>query len=138
MEHTEQQDKRTGRQQSGDWGERIAEDYLKRELKARVEARQWRHEHGELDLVLRCGRTLIFVEVRLRSGEPDPLATYFSIRKSKWRVLRKTAIAYLRQCGWRPEAVRFDVVGVRRRLDGSLQDIRHWPNVGVFGSRFRY
>ena len=81
---------------------------------------------------------MIFVEVRVRTSAGQPLGTYQSISRGKWRVLRRTAIAYLRQCPWRPDAVRFDVAGIRRTVEGKLIDITHWENVGTFGRNFRF
>ena len=129
----------TKRKERGNWGERTAERWLRKHTGMRVLERQWCHGHGELDLILRQDRVLVFVEVRVRSGEADPTATYFSIGRKKWRSLRRTAIAYLRQLRWRPEAVRFDVVGIRRcaQTRGVL-DVQHWENVGKFGRGFRY
>jgi len=125
------------RASTGEWGEAVAERYLrKREGMVPLE-RRWRDGHGELDLILRQGRVLVFCEVRVRTGEPDPLAAYRSIRKGKWRVLRRTGLAYLRQCGWRPEAFRFDVVGIRRTGEGKFLDLTHWENVGAFGRGVR-
>ncbi len=127
----------TERQSTGEWGELEAERYL-RKAGLRTLDRRWRHGHGELDLIMREGKVLVFVEVRVRTGHGHPLGTYQSIGKGKWRVLRRTALAYLRQAPWRPDAVRFDMVGIRRSGAGGLIDITHWRNVGVFGRNFRY
>jgi len=126
------------RRETGEWGEAQAEAWLRKRAGMRVLDRRWRSGHGELDLVMRLGRVLVFVEVRVRTGESPCLATYQSIGKGKWRVLRRTALAYLRQAPWRPEAVRFDVIGIRRKVTGELVDITHWENVGTFGRNFRY
>lgn len=123
---------------TGEWGEREAERYLIREKGMRVLDRRWRHGHGELDLVMRCGGQMVFVEVRVRTGEGHPLQLYRSIGKGKWRVLRRTAIRYIGQCRWRPESVRFDMIGIQRGGGGGLLRLTHWENVGVFGARFRY
>jgi putative endonuclease len=129
----------TERKQRGDWGETTAERYLRRKAGMRVLDRQWRYKNGELDLILRQGEVLVFVEVRVRSAEADPTATYFSIGRKKWQSLRRTAFAYLRQLNWRPAAVRFDVVGIRRcAKTRSVVDVHHWENVGKFGRRLRY
>ena len=125
------------RAKTGEWGEQQAESFLIKNHQMRVLDRRWRHKHGELDLVMREGPVMVFVEVRVRTGSGQALATYQSIGKGKWRVLRRTAIAYLRQCSWRPEALRFDVVGIRRTGQGELIDLTHWENVGTFGRNFR-
>ena len=126
-----------GRQERGEWGERFAARYLQREKGMRVLERRWRQGHGELDLVMRQGRVVVFVEVRVRSGAGAVMAPYHGIRRHKWRVLRRTAAGYLRQCGWRPAGVRFDVVGIRL-LPGGVPDLVHWENVGAFGRNFRW
>ena len=125
------------RQVTGEWGEEHAEKHLRKTHGMRVLDRRWRKGHGELDLIMRQGRVMVFVEVRVRTSAAQALATYRSIGRGKWRVLRRTAIAYLRQCPWRPEAVRFDVVGIRRTEEGKLIDVTHWENVGTFGRNFR-
>jgi putative endonuclease len=129
---------RENRQETGEWGELQAERFLAKNRSMQVLDRRWRQGHGELDLILRQGSIMVFVEVRVRTGEGPVLATYQSIGKSKWKVLRKTALAYLRHSMWRPEAIRFDVVGIRRTYGGELIDLTHWENVGVFGNRFRF
>jgi putative endonuclease len=103
-----------------------------------VVERRWRKGHGELDLVMRQERMMVFVEVRVRTGDPNPLGGYQSIGRGKWRVLRQTARAYLRQSRWRPEAVRFDVIGIRRYAGGKFRDLTHWEAVGTFGRNFRF
>jgi putative endonuclease len=72
----------------------------------------------ELDLVVRRGRTLVFVEVKSKSGDRvgDPLEM---VTVEKQRRLRRAAEAWLAA---HPEAAeleaRFDVVAVRdRRLE---------------------
>lgn len=127
-----------GRQETGEWGERVAERYLRKREGMRVLDRRWIRDHGELDLVMRQGTVMVFVEVRVRTAEADPLAAYRSIGRGKWRTLRRTALAYARQCPWRPEALRFDVVGIRRTASGRFHDLTHWKNVGVFGRSVRF
>jgi len=129
---------RDDRQKIGEWGEALAEKELRKRAGMRLLDRRWRHGHGEIDLIMRQGKVMVFVEVRVRTGEEDVLGAYRSIRRKKWRVLRSTALAYLRQCPWRPEAVRFDVVGILRKSPYADPVITHWENVGVFGRNFRY
>ena len=49
----------------GKWGERFVERNLQRRGMEVVE-RNWRCEHGELDLVVRDGDTLVVIEVKTR------------------------------------------------------------------------
>ena len=128
----------TGQQAIGEWGEREAERYLVRNFKMRVLDRRWRIGHGELDLVMRDGKQIVFVEVRVRTGTCHPLMLYRSIGRKKWKVLRRTAMRYVRQSPWKPESVRFDVIGIQRSVSGKLLNLTHWENVGTFGRRFRF
>ena len=51
----------------GRWGEQLAAAYLEALGFALIE-RNWRHSSGEIDLVVRGGRLLVFVEVKTRSS----------------------------------------------------------------------
>lgn len=116
--------------QIGQFCEAAALGYLG-EKGYRLLARNWRHGRGEIDLILKNANSLVFVEVRgRRSGATVP--PYESIRYHKWRVLRRTALAYYRRLHNRPPVLRFDVVAIHH-LSGMVQDIRHYENVGLFG-----
>jgi putative endonuclease len=81
-----------------------------------VLARNWRCRDGELDLVVRRGGVLAFVEVKTRSsarfGSPVEAVT-----PAKQRRLRLLAFRYLREVGMRAPRLRFDVVSI---LAGEL------------------
>jgi putative endonuclease len=94
----------------GKWGEDQAEIYLKRKG-LQIIARNWRTAQGEIDLVARDGRTLVFVEVRTRSGQSFGLPAE-SVDWRKRRKLREMALCYLQREGMRTPAIRFDVIGV--------------------------
>ena len=73
----------------------------------RVLARNWRCRHGEIDLVAEEGRTLVFAEVRYRSGERFGGAAE-SVTAAKRARLVAAARLYLMR---RPQAdCRFDVL----------------------------
>ena len=61
------------RRKLGDFGEQAAAAHLLRQGYALV-ARKWRCPAGEIDLLMRDGATLVFVEVRTRRGELVGLA----------------------------------------------------------------
>lgn len=79
----------------------------------RCVARNFRTRRGEIDLVMRDGRELVFVEVRQRrrAGHGDGLE---SVTAAKRRRLAAAAAAYLQRCRGNPPC-RFDVVA----LDGA-------------------
>lgn len=86
-------------------------------------ARNYTTRHGEIDLVMRDGDTLVFVEVRyrVRAGHGDAAA---SVTRSKRDRLVRTAQLWLAahpRDAQRP--CRFDVVS----YDGPAEDARmHW------------
>jgi putative endonuclease len=71
-------------------------------------ARNWRCRFGEIDLILREGSTLVFVEVRAR-GRGDYGGAAESITAAKQARLQRAAAAYLAQAKHRG-ACRFDAV----------------------------
>lgn len=98
----------------------VAEHY--RRTGHEVLARNWRGSAGELDLVVRRDRTVVFVEVkaRRRVGIDSPAV---AVGPAKQRRLRATAAQWLAAAGAGAGLlVRFDVVAVagegqRRRID---------------------
>lgn len=71
-------------------------------------ARNWRVRGGEIDLIMRDGAVLVFVEVRARAGAAYGGAAA-SITATKRARLLHAARAYLATLGREP-ACRFDVV----------------------------
>jgi putative endonuclease len=108
------------RQQLGADGEaRVALHYESRGY--RVLDRNWRCRDGELDLVLRHGRTLVVCEVKTRSsaafGTPAEAVTV-----KKQAKLRLLARHYLETASFRPGTIRFDVAAV---LAGEIEIIEN-------------
>lgn len=78
-------------------------------------ARNWRWRGGEIDLILREGEWLVFVEVRCR--RPNAFADgAASIDRRKQRRLRQGAALFLARHGDCP--ARFDVVALTPNRDG--------------------
>lgn len=95
--------------QSGMEGEDAALAYLRAQGLLLVE-RNFRARTGEIDLVMTDGDTLVFVEVRKRSGKGFGGAAA-SVTPAKRQRLVKTAQCYLQKCHDQP-ACRFDVVAI--------------------------
>ncbi len=108
---------------------RRSEDYL-RQLGYTVIARNYRCRSGEVDLVAIDDTTLVFVEVKTRSGKTcgSPLE---AVDARKQRRLAAAAQHFLvtQRCGGR--LARFDVIGVLWR-DG-VPDFEHVPNAFELG-----
>jgi putative endonuclease len=95
------------RKQAGDAAERVAEQYLQRQGLKLVE-RNYRTRHGEIDLIMREGAMLVFVEVRMRKNA-DFGGAGGSIGYTKQQRLIAAAHHYL--AGIKPlPPCRFDAV----------------------------
>jgi len=94
----------TGRQ-----GEAEAVRYL-REKGYEIMARNYRHQHAEIDLVAQKSKLLIFVEVKTRTnlsyGNPEEFVSY-----TKARLVMKAAEHYIFANDWQHD-IRFDVIAV--------------------------
>ena len=84
-----------------------------------VVCRNWRCREGELDLVVRRGRELVFVEVKTRTTDRFGIPAE-AVTVAKQRRLRSLAARYLSDTGTRAGTLRFDVVAI---LAGDLQVI---------------
>lgn len=82
-------------------------------------ARNWRCRDGELDLVVRRGSELVFVEVKARTTDRFGIPAE-AVTPAKQRRLRGLAARYLHDTGTRAGALRFDVVAI---LAGQLEVI---------------
>ena len=95
---------------AGTLWERRALDYLRQQGLRLVQA-NFRCRGGEIDLVMRDGAMLVFVEVRQRSGA-DYGGALASIGPAKQRRLLRAAKSYLLRYRAVPPC-RFDVVAVQ-------------------------
>lgn len=92
--------------QLGDDAEAIAERYLATQGLA-LASRNYRCRFGEIDLVMKQGDTVVFIEVRMRSHSAFGGAAA-SINAAKQQKLIRTAEYFLQQHGSAP--CRFDAV----------------------------
>jgi putative endonuclease len=125
-------------------GERLAAQHLE----ARgyeVVARNFRTRFGELDVVARDERFLVFCEVKTRiargvpapggaagsggmPGQLNPLGPFASIGPRKQRQVRAIAREWLAQGvleGPRPPEIRFDAIGISFDACGRLLALEH-------------
>jgi putative endonuclease len=101
----------------GSSGEDIACRYLERK-RYEIIARGYRMLRGEIDIVARDGRTLVFVEVKARAdeshGRPEEAVT-----PAKQRQIRRIAQGYLLEHPAPGVDCRFDVIAILFRDDGE-------------------
>ena len=93
----------------GQTAESHAERYLVSQGLKRI-ARNWRCRFGEIDLIMRDGDTLVFVEVRMRS-HADFGGAAASVDAGKQRKLLAAAKLYLSALPNMPKC-RFDVIAL--------------------------
>jgi len=110
----------------GQAGEQLALEHLRR-LGFELVARNHRTRHGELDLVVFDGATLVFVEVKTRRASVAGRAPWEALHEDKQRRVRAMGAAFLREVEDRPRAgaVRFDAVGVVVDPRGRLVRLDH-------------
>ena len=117
----------TNRKQAlGRWGEETAAAYLQ-ENGYILQARNFRMEHGEIDLIASKAGVLVFVEVKTRSSHayayPEDAVT---LRKQAY--LLSAADRYLQEHPESGDSWQFDVIAIERQPDGK-PEIVHFENV---------
>ncbi|MBI4546701.1 MAG: YraN family protein [Ignavibacteriae bacterium] len=105
----------------GTLGEDLAIDYLEKKG-YRILERNFRYEHGEIDIIAEDNSVLVFVEVKARRsklfGEPEEAVT-----PRKRNQLRKTADGYLFMNNIDDRECRFDVIAIEYEKNRPI--IRH-------------
>lgn len=79
--------------------------------------RNWRSRAGELDLIVRRGRTFVFCEVKTRTSDAFG-APVEAVTRDKQVRLRHLAAQWLEGAPMRPTEIRFDVASV---LAGEIE-----------------
>ena len=94
---------------SGAWGEALAAEYL-RKKRYTIVAAGYHCRFGEIDLIAKDKKFLVYVEVKLRKSADFARAAEYVDRKKQDRI-RTTASLYLSQ---NPTALqpRFDVIEI--------------------------
>lgn len=108
----------------GELGERIAERWLARKG-WRLVGRRFRNGHRDIDLIVECDDTVVFVEVKARRARAfgDPVE---AVDWRKQRELVRSAQVWVDRFGHSGRSYRFDIVGVLL-ADGVVR-IRHVEN----------
>ncbi|MCB8982594.1 MAG: YraN family protein [Ardenticatenaceae bacterium] len=113
------------RQTLGRWGESVAATHL--EAKGyQIVTRNWRCQHGEVDLVARTGEEWVFVEVKTRRGR-DMGAPEEALTPRKQQKLLAVAQEYILtqalDVDW-----RIDLIAVELDKAGKLLRCEHIPH----------
>ncbi len=103
------QGKKSTKLQTGNQGEQLAAEYLLAKGYAIV-ARNWRYQKAELDIIAKCERTTVFVEVKTRRG----LAYGYpeeGVTPAKQKHLARGANAYVLEHDINND-IRFDIISI--------------------------
>lgn len=76
----------------------------------------WRCARGELDLVARDGKILVFIEVKTRRSQRKGTPAE-AVDTRKQEKIRQLALHYIHQTGTTAFAYRFDVVTVNAQTE---------------------
>jgi putative endonuclease len=107
----------------GEYGERVAVDFL-RGSGHRVLKRNFKGpRRGEVDIIARRDRLLLFIEVKTRHKDTK-IRPLDAVDKSKQRLIERGANAWLKLLKTRNIPWRFDVIEVLIE-DGELPVINH-------------
>ena len=109
---------------TGAQGERLAERFL-RKNGYKILDRNFRTKMGELDLVARLGKIIVFVEVRSVSGQDFGYLPAESIRFGKIRRLTKAAAQWVAKKKFKDMEYRFDVITVD--FSDEPPELTHFP-----------
>lgn len=117
----------TARQGLGTAGERLARRHLEEHGYAFVTA-NWRYPGGELDLVMRDGDVLVFVEVKTRRGERLGAAEESLTPVQTGRLLRAAQVFLAGQPAFADAFWRIDLIAVTMAPSGAVSRLTHIPN----------
>ena len=107
----------------GNYGERVAADWL-RSRRCKVLARNFKGpRRGEVDIVARDGKLLLFVEVKTRR-KGTRIRPLDAVDKAKQALIERGANAWLKRLGTRDLPWRFDVIEVYVE-DGEKPRVNH-------------
>ena len=111
--------------QIGQQNEKLAAEHL-RAHGYTIMARNWRCATGEIDIIARQDETLVFVEVRSRSGSTTAAALETIVRRKQHKLIQ-LAHEYLAHHGLEDADWRIDVIGIAMR-GGAPPLIDHVEN----------
>ena len=112
----------------GDLGEELAARFLE-SCGYRLLDRRYRRPGGEIDLVLRRGDVIVFVEVKTRGARsPAPAECWLTDRQlSRLRRLARRWLCEHKPQGWR--GCRFDLVAIDHRGEENGLRLRHLAGI---------
>jgi len=124
---------------AGARGEKQAADWLEKNRRFVVVARNWRDPRDrrrEIDLICRDREVLVFVEVKARA-EGSLVPGYYAVNKRKRKAMKQAIDAYLSQLRPAPHTFRFDIVEVSQSIGRTPPEVLHFENIPLFSKQYR-
>ncbi len=115
--------------QTGLAGEQTASDWLRRKHGMILLETRYRNKAGEIDLIMKDGKTVVFIEVKTRL-HAVPGSGLMAVDRKKQQRIARAAVLYLINKGWMNLSVRFDVAEVTEK------HVIHIPNAFQPGNMF--
>lgn len=109
----------------GGWGEAVAAQYLRRKG-YQIVAQNFNTRFGEIDLIARTGRFIVFVEVKTRKNDRFAAAREHVDGPKRRRIIA-TAQQWLQRNPTELQP-RFDVVEIYGEEDLPVREIHHIEN----------
>lgn len=119
----------------GEWGEEQAARYLLKEGYTVIGRNLRPTRRDELDIVVRKGESLVFVEVKTRKRE-DYGRPARAVTRGKRHALNRAAAAFLRRARYPELYYRFDVIEVLGQPEDGEPLVRHIEDAFPFERRF--
>ncbi len=111
----------------GQRGEDLAQQYMQEKGYALL-GRNVYNRWGEIDLVMQKRHTIVFVEVKTRTGyhkgRPSETISFYKLKH-----LRNTIRAYIIDKKLAHATCVLDIIGVVLNKDKSLKELRHYENI---------
>lgn len=105
----------------GKRGEVLAVGELKK-LGYKIVETNYRCRLGEIDLIARDGKSLVFVEIKTRRHKPLGYAKE-AVHPRKQRQISKAALTYMKQNRLESAKARFDVVAISLTSEGPKIEV---------------
>ena len=113
---------------TGAWGEALAAEYL-RKKRYDILASGYRCRFGEIDLIVKNRKFLVFVEVKLRKSGAFASAMEYVDHKKQEKI-KQTALLFLSQHEQCDKQPRFDVIEIYapEGMQTKRPKILHWED----------
>ena len=99
----------------GQIAEEFALNFLKKE-KLKLIAKNFYFRQGEIDLIMRDAKTLVFIEVRYRQSATYGSALESVTKQKQQRIIKTAQYFLLQNKKYQQSAIRFDVISLQKEI----------------------